>query len=367
MTKPSVSFEPATLASAVSKANRVAPTKGAAFDKAAGIVIEIDPKGGERAVVVKATDLELTYLEVVNHLEIDGMSKKTVWRLPSKVFNGIVSNLPIASDTPVTLIDDDTYLTIKCGKKKAKILKIDAGAAYMKWAPFDESDLVLVEGFAKRVSQVTWACDPDAIPYTGIRIDGESLFATDKYQMASVPCEVPVAEPITVPLAPIAPVMKTLTDARLAATERRLLLMPDEHTQITSTIYDAQYPPIDRVLAIEFPNRLTVAREEFKAALSAMMVLCTGERYPRVQLTIGNERIKMFMDVPKVGLMEDEIGVNGAAHDDYDISYTPTYITESLGAVDAPEIEWSYVAGQMNLVRISDQKDYRAWFPPRKD
>ena len=52
-------FENAILADAVNKAARVSPTKGAAFDKAAGIVFDVEPQ--KRTAFVRSTDLEVSF------------------------------------------------------------------------------------------------------------------------------------------------------------------------------------------------------------------------------------------------------------------------------------------------------------------
>lgn len=364
--KPTITFETATLASSIAKAVRVAPTKGAAFDKAAGIVLTIDPKA-DKPVTVRATDLEITYLEWVNSLKVE--TEKLVLRLPAQLLHGVLSNLPPTGE--VKLVDDGSHLLITSGKKRARIIKIDPSLPYMNFQPFDASGLNLVENFARRVGQVSWACADDAVPFTGVHIEGDHLIATDRYRVARVPCDVPLEKPITIPLGPLGPIMRNLTDARLAATDRRLLLMPDEYTQVTSVIFDAAYPSAAQmatVMRTEWPQTLRVAREGFAKALQAMLVLCKTERYPLVKLTIGNERILIDMDVPDVGEMSDELEVGGADHEPCELLITPTYLTEILGAVDDAEVSFSYDPDNtLALPYVTGEADdFEAWFTARR-
>lgn len=383
MSKPSVTFETAGLASAVARAARVAPSKGAAYDKAAGVVLEIDP-GGEHTVTVKATDLEVTFLEWIEPQEVSGITEKTMWRLPSDVFSGVLQGFPVAGE--VTLRPDDKgKMQVKGGKKTSNVRMIAATNSYMNWQPFDPGMLERVEGFSKRVSEVSWAADRDAIPFTGIHMDGEYLIATDKQRMARVPCKVPIdvdaiaagiqssspgkafSPGITAPLSVVVPIFKNLTDASIAATDSKLLVMPDEYTQITTTIYDSIYPPLDRITSQPYPQSLVVEREGLKDAVLAMMVLCKGDRYPRVDFTIGQGRIRIFMDVPDVGDLEDVIEVTGADHDDFTAYYTPTNLTDCLAAINAVEVTFCYDAGNpLRMPHVTDGKSYEAWFSARR-
>src|SRR6478735_9046351 len=98
MTK--VVFETATIADAIRKADRVAPGKDKAFDKAAGIVIEVDPQA-EPPVIIRATNLDVYSMEWMDVLSVEGDVAR--WRLPSSLLAQVMSKLPIGSGTTVTL------------------------------------------------------------------------------------------------------------------------------------------------------------------------------------------------------------------------------------------------------------------------
>lgn len=359
-----VTFETAALADAVSKAARVAPTKGAAYDKSAGIKIEVRPDG-EHAVTIKATDLEVTYIEwVAASLPIG--ATEVDWRLPAQLLAGIVGNLPLGKSQQVTLSDDEKgYIKIASGKAKAKIRHL-TGDVFPIWEPFDDMNLKEVSGFTQRVAQVSWACDKNMIPVTGVHINGTHLIATDRYRLAQVPCVVPVDEPITVPLDVIVPMLKNVNDARMGAVDGKFLLMPDGHSQITSVIFDASYPNISRAMHDDYTEHFVINTEQFRNALLRMMVLVKAERYPLCKLTIGGCRVHVLMDVPEVGEMEDEIEVVGADHqDDYEIQFTPTYLTDALGGTEKETVTFSYDRTSNKIVRIKDSDEYSVWIVPR--
>lgn len=362
---PTITFETNTLSSAISKAARVAPNKGPSYDRAAGILVEINPEA-DKPAVVKATDLEVTYLEGISTLKCESDPLK--FRVPSAVFTGILSGLPLGSETKLEITD--SHVVISCGRKKAKVVRFDAGAAFPLWEAFDPNGLSTVNNFSALTAQVSWACSSESIPFTGVRMDGTHLWASDKYRVARVPCQMEIDDPITAPLNVLRPILKNLSDARVGARDSKLLLMPDEFTQITSVIFPENWPDIQKnvVDKLQHNASLVVDRERFRDAVNAMMVLCKTDRYPRVRLTIGGSRIHIHMDVPDVGEMSDEIEVNGAEHDDVTIHFTPTYLTNALDATQSSEVVFAYDTNNtLSLGHISDETDYNAWFTSRRE
>jgi DNA polymerase III sliding clamp (beta) subunit (PCNA family) len=359
-----VDFETATIASAIQKAARVAPSKGVAFEKTAGIIIEIDP-AGDHPITVKSTDLEVTYLEWVDSLSML-IGEPSSWRLPSMTLAGILAGLPVGGSVMFSSDDTDGLVTISCGKTRAKLPQI-SGTPFMGWAPFDATELEEVAGFASRVGQVSWACDRSNVPFTGIHIDGEYLTATDRYRLARVPCKVPVTEAITVPLDVISPMLKHLGDAKLKATDKKLWLMPDEHSQVTSVIFDAKYPDVKKVMRFDYPQSCTLGVDDLKTVISRMLVLVRGERYPIMRLTIGKGVIKVFMNVEGVGEMEDEVSVEGADHEPYEVYFTPTNFLDGLSNGAKPQIKYSYdPTNALSFAYFNDGDGYESWIVPRK-
>jgi len=359
----SIDFETATLSSAIQKAARVAPAKGVAFEKTAGIIMEIDPEL-DHPVTIKSTDLEVTYLEWVSYVGM--LTDKQNLRLPSMTFAGILAGLPVGSTVTLSTESEGGLVNLTCGKTKAKLPQIE-GVPFMDWEPFDADELEDVTGFAARVGQISWACDRTIVPFTGVHIDGEYLTATDRYRLARVPCKVPVTDPITVPLEVISPMLKHLGDAKLKATDRKLWLMPDDYTQVTSVIFDAKFPDVKKVMKTDHPDVMTINVEEFKQVVQRMLVLVRGERYPIMKLTIGDGVIKVFMNVEGVGEMEDEVPVVGADHSEFIVYFTPSNFMDGLQNGSKPEISYHYDrTNALSFAYFEDGDGYESWIVPRK-
>lgn len=360
--------ETATLADAVNRAARIAPMKGPEFFRAAGILFELRPgdfSGHE--LVLKATDLEVAYRQAVPVLEIDG--EETVWRLPSALLSGILSTLPLGSGHTVELTTEpDNAVRIKAGRAKAKLRLLEADEfPVMPYAV--DGDPLVVDGFAQLLAQVAWACASDKPPIAGVHIDGERLVALDGQKIAIVPCKIPVDAPITVPLAALSGLIKNTTQVGLIARDTRLYLLPDDETQASTVIYDAPYPNFERVLREDFEHTCEFVSGELEEAVSRMMVLVKTEKYPLVKLTIGWNTIGIQMDVPEIGLMEDEIDLSSSSmppnSERFDIWFTPQNLIGAMNAARKPDVKFSYGPKATQSVSISDTSGYRCDVMPR--
>lgn len=372
MTK--ITVETATLSDAVSKAARVAPNKGAAFDKAAGVFIEIDPIKTTKHIYVKATDLDTTYLQRVPVLLIEG--EDDLWRFPSQLVAGVISNLPLGIGSEVTLErTGPSEVTVKCGRKRAKIRLYDADD-FPTVAPFDPTGMAKVEMFPTRLNQAAWATDPESAILSGVHIDGDSLIACDRTRLVVVPCKVPVVEPITVPLSSIAPVIRNAGTIEVRATDTRLQMMPDVDTQITCLILAATYPNVKGIMRTSFDGKIDVDREMLLDSLNRMMVMVKTDRYPKVVLTIHKDYIGLYLGESESGEMFDELDAEGGPLPDSPqelvIMFTPSTLINALTASTRASvtIEYGGTAGSSTWtpdklpIHMYDEGGFDAWLMP---
>jgi DNA polymerase III sliding clamp (beta) subunit (PCNA family) len=357
-------FEVAGLADAVSKANRIAPTKGAAFDRAAGIVVEVNPDA-LHPVIIKSTDLDVTYHQVVSVLDMG--DEKVTWRVPAQLFNGVMSTLPIGNSSTVRLADNgDGHLYFLCGKTKAK-LRLIAGE-YPHFTPFDADNLATVPGLARRLNQVSWATDDNRTQVLGgIHMDGEYLFACDRQNMAMVPCKVPVDRPVTAPLSDIASLIKNTSEVAMRAGTKHLELMPDAWTQTTCVLYAADYPNVKQLMKSNQTGQILVVSEALVAALDRMLVLVKAERYPTTTIKIGDGSMYLEMEVPDVGKIADEIEVQGGeTHDPFIITFSPDCLKSALAASGREKTTIKYGPTNLSPIIVEDDNQFLALMMPRQ-
>lgn len=338
--------EVATLADAVTRAARVAPNKGYAFDKAAGILFTLEESG---EFFITATDLTVSYRQRIATSSNSGESFE--WRLPSGLIADVMTTLPM--DTPgltVTLTGEDDDVLIEAGTTKARLHRIISEFPRVGW--FDPDGMVLVEDFATRVHQVAWATKKDAHnALTGVHIDGQSLIGCDGHNLAVVPCAIPFEEPITVPLRPLLASLKDTGPVHLRATETRLELMPDADTQMSSQVITDPYPNVRAIMRDEFSGEFTVERDELIEALSRILVLAKTERYHKAQFRVRPDLLR-FRVKEENGVMTDECAINGG--NDFTFFINPTNVSNSLRASRATKVRIQYGPSDRIPIRISD-------------
>lgn len=363
MTK--VVFENATIRDVISKAAKVAPTHGTAFDKAAGVLIEVDPS--ENEVVVRATNTEIFYMEIVDAVEMDG--PPTSWLLPSALLSGVTSKLPIASGKTVTFDDSDgVQVVIKHARMVAK-MRLMNHAYYPEWDPFESEGLTAVSDFAARINQVQWAASKsEAPPLSGINLSGTHIGATDKFRVAITPCEIKnLPEPVTIPATIFAPLMKNLGEVYLGVEGSQLLIMPDDSTQIRALIFEGQYPNLARVLQRNETHGIMVKKSFMIEMIDRAMVMGQTDRTPLLKLIIGEEEVAAFMEDREMGLLGDVIEVPGqATHERYTIGFTPDNLKGALSAAPNEDVTIYYFPGVAKKpFRIDGGSGYEAMVMPR--
>lgn len=340
------------LSMSIQRAARIAPLKGAAAEKSAGIHLVVRPADLTNArparLRVQATDIELSYDELVEVLEVTGDSAD--WRLPSGLLAGILANLD--PTTSVTLSQSDRWLNVTSGRRKAKIPLI--ADTFPQLPVFDTATLKPVEDLAAKLARVTWAVDTLAPPMTGVHIDGDYLIGCDTHRLAVMPCEVPVEAPITAHVAPLVPLLKRTGEVFFGATDRRLLLMPDEDTRISTLIYDQPYPKVrvPQIMRTDFGAQITVNRVALIESVSQMLVITKAEKYPRLLVHISPGEMNYSLTVPGGESMEDTIDVEGGS--DYEINIAPQNLLGALRTSAAGSVTIKYGPEELRSILIED-------------
>lgn len=363
MTK--VTFETAALADAIKKAARVAPNKGAAFDKAAGIVLDIQ---AGLPIVIRATNLELFSMEWVDAIEIEG--EDTRWRIGAPMLAQVIGSLPIG-DGKVTVLEEVTsgfssQVHLTAGRTKARFNLLD-DQTYPEWKAFDPDDLTVVKDFGGRMAMVAWAVAKSEPPMSGVHLNGTHVIATDRYKLAVAPLEVDLATPITVPGELLSSMVKQTGELAIGIEENTLRLMPDDYTQLRSVIYSGDYPKVERIMRTDYPEQIKVNKEHLLEILNRANNFAGGDRLPTLKMFIGLEEIAVMMNNEEIGLLGDVLEVPGqASHDRWEVRFTPKNLIDAVNAVPNSEFDLHYdMEKQRRPVYIDGGSGYQCWVVPR--
>ena len=370
MTK--VTFETATIADAIKKAARVAPSRGEAFDKAAGLVVEVNPDQ-EPSIVLRATNLDIYYREWIDTVDVEG--EATIWRLPAALIASVMATLPIGSGKTVTLEEvkqgHGQHLLLKSGKTKAKfnLMMMDH---YPEWDIFDPDDMEIIDDLGGRISMVEWAADKSQVPLCGIYFTGDSLVSTDRYRVARTPLAVPNLpdQDVIVPAGILGSILKQTGEVRIGFTETQMLLMPNETTQLRVVRFAAEYPP--RINVIMNPSRtasVEVPKDQLLDIIRRASVFSGDDRMPTIRLFLGSEEVAVMLDNADVGRIADVIDVPGqCAHSRVEMKFTPKFLTDALDKVPNERVTLGYNhETHTPIIYIDGGSGYEAWVVTRSD
>lgn len=362
MTK--VIFETAGLADALKEAGSIAPNRGEAFDKAAGIVLDVQ----RDQVVVMATDLRLQYMQWVTPLVVEGDPAK--WRLPAKVFTDVVTKLPMGSSTRLILEQAGSQVKMTHGKKRGVFNLINI-SDYPLWMPFDPDGLTEVPDMAARIAQVEWAASTKTnVPFTGVHFTGDLVVATDRYRFATAPLKIAdLAEPVTVPARMLNAVIKPTDLVMVRAESQALLLMPDESTQVSSVIYGVDYPDISGITDNKRPVYIKVQKSMLLDTMQIASSFIGSDRMPTMRMFFGQEEIAVMMANQEVGHLGDVLDVPGqATHSRVEIKFDPKNIMDALEHCVSQEVTIGYDPGRTaGALYINAGEGCEFWIAPKKD
>lgn len=325
-------FEVASLAAAIKKASRIAPTKsGKALDSSAGIVFEISPQYPNQ-VTLKATNLEVFYLEVVSALEVVA-DQPTVWRLSSTMLASIIGSYPLGSGQTMTMEHKGQQIHLSQNRSRGR-LNMMRPEGYPQWVAVPPVDLCNVEKFGALIAAVEWAAAKRGEPpLTGVHLNGHAVAATDRYRLAMMPCPVTLPAPITIPAGVLGAVIRPEADVQMGMINNTLLLMPDDSTQIRTVIYDVKFPNVTTFATYTPPAMIEVNKSGVIDILQRAVIMTQNERdVPTVTVIVGKgEFAAMGLD-QEMGLLGDSIMLNGtqAAHPRVQFKFTPQNIIDGI-------------------------------------
>lgn len=331
----SVTFETGTISDAVRRAAKIAPGKaGHAFDKANGILFEINP-AAEVQCLIRTTNLDAFHSEIIGTVSADGDPVR--WRLPSQLLAQVVGSLPLKSGSQVTFTQEKRRVTVKQDRMKATMGLIDDDA-YPDWEMFDGSSLTTVSALGGRVAMVEWAATNDGTPpLCGVYLDGEYAYATDRYRLARVPCKLDLAKPIVIPAGILGQCLKSMGDTGMQANEHQLLLAPDAYTQLKTVIYDIQYFPVKMMFdTTQYETHVEINKVDLLEKLNQANSYVGAERNPTVRTFWGRGEIAVMMENQEMGLFGNVVELPGQLdHARVEIKFSPKNLMDAL--VHAPE------------------------------
>lgn len=368
MGETTVTFEAGTIADAMKKAGAIAPGKaGSAFDTASGIVMDIYP-GTDSPCVIRATDTEVFFIESLDVTKADG--DRVRWRLPSALLANVVGTQASGAGKTITFKQiAPNQIQVSSGSMRSKIY-LNGNTSYPEWEPSPAVNFTMAPGFGAAVSRVLWAADKGGVPLlSGFHLDGEYVIATDRYRIARFPMKIDLEEPITIPAGRLGSILKQAGDILVGRDGQLFVMMPDDYTEIKTTIFGGKYPAIQRICEVEYPQSISFSKNQLVERVQRATHFAGSDRAPVLFLYLGKDQLALMMQNHEIGQYGDVIDVPGQAeHDRVTIRFTPSMILDACNNSPNDTVTLHYnIAATNRPCKLDGGAGYECWLAPRME
>lgn len=364
------SVHAATLHDALQRAIKVAPTKGAAWDRAQGIHLTFQAVAGVGWCEVRATDTETTYWQ---QIAAQAASQEPVTlRLPSMPLAPFVAGLPMNEDEHRVrfLVNPDSpkecIVQFMRSKIKAKMMVITS--SYPEFGPLEIDGMGEAQELASRIEQVSWACDKHG-KMAGIYLDGDYMVGACTKQAARAHCKVETDHPVVAPLGSLSGLIKVGTQIRMGVHENRLVLALDEASQVTTSLILEQYPDVAKAMSV-FPLecKMLIPKTRVQAAMDRLLLFVRNDRLPRCAIDIFDNELWATLET-EGSKAQDVIEITSSAPGERRFIFNPQIIRGGLESFGGAFVEVHYSAGQKLLPwhLVDPSGDYECWLMPMAD
>ncbi|MEW4354862.1 DNA polymerase III subunit beta [Streptococcus pneumoniae] len=122
------------------------------------------------------------------------------------------------------------------------------------------------------------------------------------------------------------------------------LLFRSENISFYTRLLEGNYPDTDRLIPTEFTNVVTFTTNKLRQSMERARLLSNATQNGTVKLEIENGVVRAHVHSPEVGRVDEEIDTVRSSGEDLSISFNPTYLIESLKAIDSEEVTISFIS-----------------------
>lgn len=323
---------------ALQRAVRIAPTKGAGYDKAGGL--QFSAKDGE--LWLQACDLERTFFQKIP-ADVE-MEKE--FRISTSVAR-FVASLPMIGDQEIRFhIDGGTgRIEVQAMRSptKIKVPTVVGEYPHIQWHDYNDMDDAFE--LAGKLASVAWAIEDSASGVlSGVRIDGEWIEGLCSKQMAQIRCKVQTDEPVIAVVKTLTPLIAQGSRVRIKALHGRIVVALDETAQVSSTTVLGQWPNLkERLAKIDLPYGFTVNRTRILDALNRILSFTDGDRFPRININVLEDRLVISLTEAKDGEITDSLALTSRVGDEpIEFCFNPAWLAKAFDTFPGAEVKINY-------------------------
>lgn len=122
------------------------------------------------------------------------------------------------------------------------------------------------------------------------------------------------------------------------------LLFRSENISFYTRLLEGNYPDTDRLIPTEFTSVVTFDKNNLRYAMERARLLSNATQNGTVKLEIINGVVSAHVNSPEVGRVNEEIDTESISGQDLTISFNPTYLIDSLKAINSEKVTISFIS-----------------------
>ena len=144
------------------------------------------------------------------------------------------------------------------------------------------------------------------------------------------------------------------------------LLFRSENISFYTRLLEGNYPDTDRLIPTDFNNIITFDTNNLRYAMERARLLSNATQNGTVKLEIINGVVSAHVNSPEVGRVNEEIDTESISGQDLTISFNPTYLIDSLKAIDSEKVTISFISAvrPFTLVPADTDEDFMQLITP---
>ena len=138
------------------------------------------------------------------------------------------------------------------------------------------------------------------------------------------------------------------------------LLFRSENISFYTRLLEGNYPDTDRLIPTEFTSIVTFDKNNLRYAMERARLLSNATQNGTVKLEIINDVVSAHVNSPEVGRVNEEIDTESISGQDLTISFNPTYLIDSLKAINSEKVTISFISAvrPFTLVLNEDTENF---------
>ena len=138
------------------------------------------------------------------------------------------------------------------------------------------------------------------------------------------------------------------------------LLFRSENISFYTRLLEGNYRDTDRLIPTEFTSIVTFDKNNLRYAMERARLLSNATQNGTVKLEIINGVVSAHVNSPEVGRVNEEIDTESISGQDLTISFNPTYLIDSLKAINSEKVTISFISAvrPFTLIPSDDTENF---------